>query len=64
MSFNLANITVNDLTGRVIKTEQIANGNCGEVWKGTYTLIGGRPVIVRCGDGFQFMTYLTHTRCR
>lgn len=46
MSFNLANITVNDLTGRVTKIEQIANGGCGEVWKGTYTLIGGRSVIV------------------
>lgn len=45
MPINFANIAVNDLTGRVIKTEQIANGLCGEVWKGTYT-IGGRPVIV------------------
>jgi serine/threonine protein kinase len=45
MSFNFASVTVNDLTGRVVKTEQIANGLCGEVWKGTYT-IGGRPVIV------------------
>ncbi|KAG1854146.1 kinase-like domain-containing protein [Suillus subalutaceus] len=45
MPFNFADITINDLTGRVIKTEQIANGLCGEVWKGTYT-IGGRPVIV------------------
>ncbi|KAG0702900.1 kinase-like domain-containing protein [Suillus ampliporus] len=45
MPFNLANITVNDLTGRVIKTEQIANGHCAEVWKGTYTT-GGQPVIV------------------
>ncbi|KAG2347498.1 kinase-like protein [Suillus weaverae] len=45
MPFNLANIAVNDLTGRIIKTEQIANGHCAEVWKGTYT-IEGRPVVV------------------
>ncbi|KAG2159128.1 kinase-like domain-containing protein [Suillus bovinus] len=45
MSFDFANITVNDLTGRVTKTEQIANGQCAEVWKGTYT-IGGQPIIV------------------
>ncbi|KAG1746503.1 kinase-like domain-containing protein [Suillus lakei] len=45
MPFNLADITVNDLTGRVSKTEQIANGQCAEVWKGTYT-IGGQPVVV------------------
>ncbi|KAG1817929.1 kinase-like domain-containing protein [Suillus subaureus] len=45
MPFDFANITVNDLTGRVIKTDQIANGHCSEVWKGTYT-IGGRSVTV------------------
>ncbi|KAG2153303.1 kinase-like domain-containing protein [Suillus clintonianus] len=49
MSLNLTNTTstVNDLTGMVDKTEQIANGHCGEVWKGTYTAKGGQPVIVQ-----------------
>lgn len=65
MSSNFArvNIAVNDLTGRITKTEQIANGQCGEVWKGTYT-VGDRENLVRLGDGFQFMIYLTNTRCR
>lgn len=58
MSFDLTN--VHDLTGRVIKTQHITGGSYGDVWKGTYTLIGGRSVIVRCGVDFQFMTYLTH----
>lgn len=40
-----SDITVNDLTGRITKTEQIANGQCGEVWKGTYT-VGGREEFV------------------
>lgn len=44
MPFNLAD-TVNDLTGRITKIEQIANGNCGEVWKGTYT-IGDQSINV------------------
>lgn len=58
MSFDLTN--VHDLTGRVIKTQHITGGSYGDVWKGTYTLIGGQPVTVWCGDDFQFMTYLTH----
>ncbi|KAG1818346.1 kinase-like domain-containing protein [Suillus variegatus] len=47
MSSNFArvNIAVNDLTGRITKTEQIANGQCGEVWKGTYT-VGDRENLV------------------
>ncbi|KAG1778052.1 kinase-like domain-containing protein [Suillus placidus] len=45
MPSNPAEIAVNDLTGRVIKTEQIANGQYAKVWKGTYT-IEGRPVVV------------------
>ncbi|KAG1794370.1 kinase-like domain-containing protein [Suillus plorans] len=45
MSFNFANIAVNDLTGRITKTEHIANGQTGEVWKGTYT-VGDREDIV------------------
>lgn len=45
MSFNFENITVNDLTGRITKTKQIANGHSGEVWKGTYT-VGDREEIV------------------
>lgn len=44
MPFDLAN--VHDLTGRVIKTEWVAAGSYGDVWKGTYTLIGGQSVIV------------------
>ncbi|KIK44091.1 hypothetical protein CY34DRAFT_803123 [Suillus luteus UH-Slu-Lm8-n1] len=44
MSFNLTD--VHDLTGRVIKTQHITGGSYGDVWKGTYTLIGGRPVTV------------------
>ncbi|KAG2109255.1 kinase-like domain-containing protein [Suillus discolor] len=45
MSSNFENITVNDLTGRISKTVQIANGQTGEVWKGTYT-VGGQQEIV------------------
>lgn len=44
MPFDLAN--VHDLTGRVIKTERVAAGSYGDIWKGTYTLIGGQSVIV------------------
>ncbi|KAG0708610.1 kinase-like domain-containing protein [Suillus ampliporus] len=48
MTFNLANIAVLDLTGMVVTTgdKEIGRGNFADVWKGTYTRPGHRPVVV------------------
>ncbi|KAG2069628.1 kinase-like protein [Suillus decipiens] len=45
MPLDSADITENDLTGKVTKTEQIANGHGAEVWKGTYQS-GDRQITV------------------
>ncbi|KAG1878875.1 kinase-like domain-containing protein [Suillus subluteus] len=48
MTFDLANIYVPDLTGRVVTTgnHAIGRGNFADVWKGIYTLPDGRVTTV------------------